>query len=250
MKEDFKSQLESLNLNYGDVVLVHSSMKALNTKRTPLEVINDIIAVIGDDGTLLIPALTYENVTPEQPHFSVSETEPCIGLIPKTFFHMDRVLRSIHPTHSVCAYGKHAMEITSKHFIDETPVGPNSPIMKLMEYKGKILFIGDILESCTFMHGIEEIVGTTYTLKREKTHYFIVNKDGTKVERDMYAHDFKGWETEYQRIKNILKYPEIISGKVGQADCFLVNATSLAEKAILKFKEDPYYFVTDISKYM
>ena len=248
MKKEFIDQLELLGIKCGDVVLVHSSMKALNTRRTPLEFINDIITVLGKEGTLLIPALTYKNVNAKQPYFSVYSTEPCVGLIPRTFFHMNNVVRSLHPTHSVCAYGKYANDITSEHLMDRTPVGLHSPMMKLLDHKGKILFIGSILESCTFMHGIEEIVGTTYTLEKEYTHYIIENKNGEMIERNMYAHDFHGWKTEYQRIRNILHYPDINIGKVGQADCFLVDATILAEKAIKEIKKNPYYFVTDIRK--
>jgi diguanylate cyclase (GGDEF)-like protein len=243
-KEDFTGQLRSLGLCAGDVVLVHSSMKALGTKKTPQEFIHDIIDAIGTEGTLLVPALTYANVNAGQPYFSVSRTEPCIGLIPNCFFHMEGVIRSAHPTHSVCAYGKHAADIVSEHYIDETPVGPHSPFMKLPDYKGKILFIGNTLKSCTFMHGIEEAAGAPYTLAKERTHYIIEDGNGAIAERDMYAHDFAGWRQEYQKIRDIL--PDIKQGKVGQADCFLLDARALAENAIKKMREDPYYFVTKI----
>jgi len=244
IEEDFPGQLRALGLVDGDLVLVHSSMKALGTKKTPQDLINDIITVIGPEGTLLVPALTYSNVSAEQPRFSVSKTEPCIGLIPGTFFHMDGVIRSVHPTHSICAWGKHAIDITSHHHIDETPVGPHSPLRKLPDYQGKILFIGDVLKSCTFMHGIEEIVEAPYALQKQRTRYIIEDANGTISERHMYGHDFVGWRQEYQRIRDILHFPEIKSGKVGQADCFIIDASVLAEKAINKFKENFYYFVS------
>jgi len=248
MTEDFTGQLRSLGLKNGDVVLVHSSMKALGTNRTSLEIINDIIAVIGPEGTLLVPALSYDNVTAEQPCFSVLKTEPCIGLIPRTFFHMDGVIRSVHPTHSVCAIGKYAIEMTSRHCVDETPVGPNSPFMKLPDYNGKILFIGDTVKSCTFMHGIEEIAKAPYTLKKERTRYFIEDENGIVTERDLIGHDFAGWKQEYQKIKGLLHYPDIKTGKVGQADCCLINAAALMEEAYKKFREDPYYFVSKLNE--
>jgi len=244
MREDFTGQLRSLGLNDGDVVLVHSSMKALETKKTPLEFIGDIINAIGLSGTLLVPALSYSNVSAGQPYFSVSKTEPCIGLIPRTFFHMNGVVRSVHPTHSVCACGKFAAEMTSRHCLDETPVGPESPFMKLPEYNGKILFIGDTVKSCTFMHGIEEIAGAPYTLKKERTHYIIEDAQGAVTERDLIGHDFAGWKQEYQKIKGLLRYPDIRTGKVGQADCFLIDAAALMKEALKKFKEDIFYFVS------
>lgn len=97
--ELYRQQLSELGLCGGDVVMVHSSMKAMGTKRTPEEIIGDIEAVIGKEGTLLMPALTYENGTV----FDSEKSEPCVGLMAKTFWRMPNVLRSINPTHSVCA---------------------------------------------------------------------------------------------------------------------------------------------------
>ena len=242
--EGFKGQLRSLGLKPGDVILMHSSMKALKTKRTPLDLIKDIISVIGPEGTLLIPALSYASVNAAQPNFKVRETEPCIGLIPRTFFRLPGVVRSLHPTHSVCAFGKRAIELTSKHILDETPVGPNSPFIKILDYKGKLLFIGDTVKSCTFMHGVEEIARAPYTLKNERIRYIIEDENGKAIEKEMFPHNFKGWKQEYQRIKKILKFPDIRTGKVWQADCFLIDASALLTKAIEKIKNNPYYFVS------
>ena len=248
MAEDFRDQLRELGLKAGDVVLVHSSMKALQTERTPEDVIRDILGVIGADGTLLVPALTYAYVNDAQPLFSARATEPCIGLIPRRFFHMDGVVRSLHPTHSVCAYGKDAEALTNRHILDETPVGPNSPFRKLPDCNGKLLFIGNVLACCTFMHGVEEIVGAPYVLKKARTRYVVEDQAGNRHEKELFAHNFKGWRSEYQKIKDILRDPEIRTGKVGQADCFLIDAAALQKRAIEKFSENVYYFVTDISK--
>lgn len=250
MSDNFRTQLHDLGINKGDIILMHSSMKALQTTKTPIEFIEDILSVIGTEGTILIPAFTYDGVTAENPYFDVKESEPCVGLIPRSFYKMPGVVRSLHPTHSVCAYGKMASDLTSKHILDKTPVGPNSPIMKLLEYNGKILFIGDVLESCTFMHGVEEMVGTAYTLAKDCIHYVIKDNDGNIIEKDMFPHDFWGWGAEYQRIKNILEYPEIKMGQIGKANCYLIETSALLIKAKQKFNENPYYFVTDIREYM
>ena len=244
MSLNFKKQLQDLGINAGDVVLMHSSMRALKTNRMPEEVIEDVISCIGPEGTLLIPALTYSNVDVVNPYFNVKETEPCIGLIPCIFLRMPGVVRSLHPTHSVCAYGKKANELTMLHILDETPVGPYSPLRKMLEYKGKILFIGEILSACTFMHGIEEIANVPYVLEKKQTHYFLEDENGTVIEKNMYAHDFAGYKQEYQRIKDILTFPDIKTGKVGEADSYLIDASVLMKKALEKLENDPFYFVS------
>ena len=195
---------------------------------------------LGENGTLLLPALTYENVTPEHPVFDADKTVPCIGLLPRTFWKMPGAVRSVHPTHSVCARGKRAAELTALHGEDITPVGKNSPFMKLPEIGGRLLFIGEVLDCCTFMHGVEERFGTDYVLTKEKIRY-VVNGE----EKYMYGHDFKGWETTYRRVKEILDPAknEIVTGKIGDATCYLIDAKALLKRAEEKLQENQHWFV-------
>ena len=68
----------TLGLTSGDTVLVHSSMKAMGTLLTPEEVLD----TLEEEGTLLIPALAYENFNAAHPVFDSDKTGPCIGLLP------------------------------------------------------------------------------------------------------------------------------------------------------------------------
>jgi len=246
MTDHFTAQLHALGLQPGDVVLMHSSMKALGTKMPPEAFLRAVIAALGQEGTLLLPALTYDNVTADQPLFSARTTVPCVGLLPRTFFRMEGVARSLHPTHSVCAFGRKAKELTSRHALDDTPVGPRSPFMLLPAHGGKLLFVGDVVRSCTFMHGVEEIARAPYALKKERTRFIIEDEENRRITRDMICHDFQGWRQEYQRIREIVTYPDIRTGKVGKADCTLIDAGALGEKALEKLHGDPYFFVSRI----
>lgn len=192
--ERFKQDLLALGVDQGDTVLVHSSMKALQTDCTPEEIICDITEVLGDDGTLLMPALTYENVTPDDPVFDSASSEPCVGLLPRVFMREKDVLRSVNPTHSVFAKGRLSHVLTVGHCMDNTAVGPHSPFMLLPLYKGKILFIGDILESCTLMHGVESIVMPPY-IRQVRTDFTV---NGEK--REYIINDTYGWGSEFPHI--------------------------------------------------
>jgi aminoglycoside 3-N-acetyltransferase len=219
-------------------------MKALETDMTPEEFLLEIMDALTDTGTLLLPALTYESVTLEHPVFSAAESEPCVGLLPKTFMRMNEVQRSMHPTHSVFAWGANAEAMTREHIEDNTPVGSFSPFMLLPEFDGKILFVGDILDSCTFMHGIEEIVDAPYVMNKEMTRYTLTDAMGNTFEKDYYTHNFAGWEQEYPRIREILEYPDIRTGYICAAPCTLIDPKKLKTAAIERFKEDIYAFVS------
>lgn len=108
--------------------------------------------------------------------------------------------------------------------------------MKLPEIGGRLLFIGEVLDCCTFMHGVEERFGTDYVLTKEKIRY-VVNGE----EKYMYGHDFKGWETTYRRVKEILDplRNEIVTGKIGDATCYLIDAKALLKRAEEKLQENP-----------
>ena len=241
---EIRIQLNDLGINPGDVILMHSSMKSLGTNLTPENFLHELMDAVTTEGTLLLPALTYESVTFKNPFFSVTESEPCVGILPKTFLKMEGVTRSMHPTHSVCAWGKLSKEMTAGHIKDNSPVGANSPFMLLLKYCGKILFVGDILNTCTFMHGIEEIVGAPYTLNKDMTEYTLKDTSGSIRKKSYYTHAFKEWEQEYTRIRDILTYPDIRSGFICAAPCTLIDAKMLKTAAIARFKRDIYAFVS------
>ncbi len=241
---NFSKDFLSLGIFPGDTVLMHSSMKALGTDETPESFLNALCEHLGEKGTLLLPALTYSNVGENQPLFSVRDTEPCIGLLPRVFVKMEGVVRSMHPTHSCAAKGYRAEEMTSRHRFDKTPVGENSPFRILAQVGGKILMVGDINDHCTFMHGMEEIGNAPYCLNKHTTRYVLEDYDGTQREVHLYGHDFKDIaEQKYSRFENILSFPDIRRGKICKADCTLISASALQKAAVEKLKQDKYYFV-------
>ena len=240
----FQQQLTDLGLKPGDTVLVHASMKALKTARTPGEIIEDIQQVLGEDGTLLFPALTYDNVNREHPVFDSETTEPCVGLLPQTFWKMPGVERSVHPTHSVCARGRLAHTLTVGHAMDDAAVGPHSPFMLLPVYGGKLLFIGDVLHACTMMHGVEDIVEPPYIHRVKAT--FTVNGQ----QRDYTLNDDYGWGSEFQRIGDLLEEPDIRRGTLGEGPATLIDARALLVAALMRMRAEPYAFVTDISRWI
>lgn len=234
----YLGQLRALGIKSGDAVLVHSSMKAIGTALSPTEILDVLQEAVGTDGTLLLPALTYENVTEEHPVFDSHTSVPCIGLLPRTFQALPDVLRSAHPTHSVCARGKLAETLTAAHILDNTPVGPHSPFMRLADCGGKLLFIGEVVDCCTFMHGLEEIAGVDYVLNRDTTAY-IVNGE----QRDYFTHDFSTVEAQrYSRIKS-LPGIKMQQGLLGHAPCYLFDAQDLRERALAQLHRDPHFFV-------
>lgn len=238
--------LRALGLKEGDVVLVHSSLSRLGRVEGGAEtVIRALQALLTEKGTLLFPALSYDFVPPENPVFDLRSTPCCVGLIPETFRKMPGVIRSLHPTHSVCAWGRLSGEITADHALDDTPVGEHSPFRKLPRYGGKILMLGCKVHSLTFMHGVEEIACSPYCLTKERFPFTLTDGEGKVVERQMYRHDF--WNhtviQRYDRVPALLSEEECRVGKVLEGTAHLLSAAAVEKKALEQLKKDPFFFV-------
>src|SRR5205814_5623144 len=136
------ADLRTLGVHHGMTLLVHASLKSLGAVPGGAEtVIQSLLDALGPRGTLLLPALSYQAVK-QSPRFDVLRTPSCVGVIPEHFRMRPGTLRSMHPTHSICAIGAAAKHLLADHHLDDTPVGPHSPLRKLTEAGGYLLMLG------------------------------------------------------------------------------------------------------------
>jgi aminoglycoside 3-N-acetyltransferase len=114
------ADLRALGVLPGATLVVHSSFKSLGAVPGGIEtVIQGLLLAIGKDGTLLMPALSATLRTPAI--FDVLATPARVGAIPEFFRTRPGTLRSLHPTHSVCAVGQQARALLAEHLLACTP---------------------------------------------------------------------------------------------------------------------------------
>lgn len=243
-----EQQLRQLGVKEGDILLVHASLKSLGQPRVKAEmVIKGIETVLGEKGTLLMPTLTYKQVDGyKNDTFSVKDTESEVGMLSECFRRMPGVVRSLHPTHSVCARGRFANELVATHYMDNTPCGPNSPYRLLKEMGGHILIIGCGLEKNTSMHGVEELVQPEY-LFGDIIEYKLYNGNREKSFKKYKTHNFQGITQRYDRLKDILEEEKDIKEiTILDAQCYLINARTMWKKAYDTMQKNRYYFVDQL----
>lgn len=245
-----KHDLSKLGIVSGDVVLMHSSYKSLGSFEGGARVFFGAFKeVLGESGTLILPALSYEYVTRNNPVFDVDNTKSCVGYLSEFFrTNVDGVVRSIHPTHSCCAWGKYADEITRDHHKDCTPVGANSPFSKLPDYDGKILMLGCGTNCNTSMHGVEETVEPIYCIDRDNPLEYTLVNGGKVIRQKAFRHLFRNKNNEhvqqcYYRITSLLCEEDISVGNVLGAKCYLMKANALWKVGRQKLLDDSFYFV-------
>ena len=242
----FSHELESLNLPQAATVLVHSSLKAFGHVPDGAQtVIDALMEYLLPEGMLLMPALSYVSVHKKQPVFDVRKTPSCVGIIPETFRKMNGVMRSMHPTHSVCGIGKHVRELLAEHHLDHTPCGEHSPFRLLPEVDGYILMLGCGLRPNTSMHAIEELVEPPY-LFGDVLEYTLIDENGIQSQKEYVTHDFAYTRQRYDRVTELLTAPALRSFQIQEATCHLIHARTLWEKALAQYKKIPLYFVDQV----
>lgn len=235
--------LRRLGLRSGGVVLVHSSLKSLgHVPGGPETVIRGLLAALGPQGTLLIPALSFRTVNKDNPVFDVRHTPSCIGAIPEHFRTRAGTVRSIQPTHSVCGVGARTEELLGEHHRDATTCGPHSPFRKLRDVGGQILMLGCGLKPNTSMHGVEELVEPPY-LFGPPVMYRIVLTDGQQMHHTCRSHGFDGYAQRYDRVGNVNHDDDLRAGKVMEASAHLIEARAMWDRAREAMEGNPLYFV-------
>lgn len=238
------ADLAALGVRPGEALLVHASLASMGwVEGGPETVVAGLLRALGPDGTLAMPALSYDYVGARNPAFDVRFTPSCVGAIPEHFRLRDGTRRSIHPTHSVCAAGPAAQALLGEHALDRTPCGPHSPFRRLRDLGGRILFLGCGLRPNTSMHGVEEVVEAPY-LFGETVTYRLTLDDGSTRRIPYRQHGFAGWRQRYDRVAGLLVEGSAMRiGPVLRATAHLVDARALWERAEVAMRRDPYCFV-------
>jgi aminoglycoside 3-N-acetyltransferase len=239
----FVSDLLALGVCPGGVLLVHPALRPFGyVPGGANTVIEGLLITLGEKGTLLMPALSWENVTPKNPIFDLNHTPSCVGIIAETFRLDPRTQRSLHPTHSVCGLGPLTETILANHSDDHTPCGTNSPFHQLPTLKGQILMLACGLIYNTSMHAIEEQVEPPY-LYNPPILYTLIDENSHKSEKEYIPHNFRGWVQRYDRVANILSTPDLCSGLVVGTKSYLIEAQALWKAAFPVLAHDPLYFI-------
>jgi len=147
------------------ILVVHSAIANLSHNGYRAEAMIEAFLDYLDDGALIMPTMTWRTVTPERPLWDELATPSHTGALTEIFRTRYATARSIHPTHSVAAYGPQAQILLARHHLDDTPVSANSPYGLMHDLSAYVLLLGVGLESCTAIHLAEETIAPEIYLR-------------------------------------------------------------------------------------
>ena len=136
------TQLSNLSVDPAGTLMVHISYKAIGEVEGRADAVLDALMDYMKPGLLVLPAHTWDNVGKQNPVMDVLHTPSCVGVLTELFRKRPGVSRSLHPTHSLAAYGKDAEDFVSGEELIDTPCGKGGSYDKLWERDAQILLIG------------------------------------------------------------------------------------------------------------
>jgi len=228
----------------GGVLLVHSSLSSLGVvPRAADTVIGALQAVLGPEGTLVMPSHTWDRPGRGDFAFDVAKTPSCVGAISERFRTMPGVIRSLHPTHSVVAAGPKAAHLVRGHDAAKTPCGDGTPYARMIEERAQILFLGTTLDQNTMFHTLEAYAGSPYLLREDDEAFAIT--DGSGRTRTMrFRRHHRGPERRFAKVTPLLEAAGILrKGRVGASESLVVECAPMTEFVLRRMREDPAFLV-------
>lgn len=237
-ESDLCRGLAALGLGAGDLVFVHASLSRFGHVVGGADTVVDaLLRCVGPGGTVGMPGFTFGIENEAAPVFDVRHSPVWAGRIYEVFRRRPGVRRSHHLTHSVCALGARAAEWTATHSL--TPCGPESPFRKLVEWGGKILFLGVCHNSNTTLHALEEEERLFYVGFRTIEGARIIDETGACRPLPAQVHQMAR-PYDFNRIASRLDEAGIQrTGVIGDAVVRLIDAAAMYEEVRSIVKRDP-----------
>lgn len=238
---DLMADLRALGVRQGGTLMVHSSLRSLGfVLGGAPAVVRALLAVLGPEGTLLMPAVSPEVSDPARwpdrlfpdreverarahvPAFDPGTTPTTMGAIPECFRRWPGTLRGPHPQVSVCALGPRAAEVVEPHALARGQ-GAGSPFERLTAMDAGLLLLGVGFNRATLLHYAESLVPN----RREKVRRIPIGNGSERrwleapdVGDDLNTH-FPSIGAAY------LAERRARTGRVGAADAVLASAGDL-----------------------
>lgn len=164
-KTELRAALEKLGIAKDDVLMLHSSLKSLGyVEGGAKAVIEALIEAVGPAGTVVIPTYWQPGGTilgtckiPGY-FFDPRRHDTNLGRLPSEFLRYPGIERSIHPTHSVSAFGPAARYVTEYHHLAPSIFGEGSPWQRCHALNAKILGLGVSMGPITIYHMLEDML--------------------------------------------------------------------------------------------
>ena len=245
-KQDLIQNLKDMGLQPTDAIMVHSSMKSIGPVEGGADTVVDAFMEYFKEGLLMAPTHTWAQMGPNYPTFDPATEPACVGIIPNIFRKREGVVRSLHPTHSIAAYGPGAAEYIKGEENATSPCPPGGCWDRLKDIGAKILLLGVTHTRNTYIHSVDELMNIPDRLTDGPTLMHVVMPDGSLKDVPMYRHFNRtlgtgNFSEEFDKMKQAFyDLGAAKPVKFGDADCILCDAKKVYEVCEKLFSIEPH----------
>lgn len=240
-KQDIFAFLEKMGIRHTDTLTIHAALRKVGEIENGADGLIDGLKEYLSEGLLLVPTHTWANVNPKNPVFDVRSTVPCIGTLAKVAAFRKDGIRSLHPTHSMAAFGKNARAYIEGEEKSHTPAPVGGALSRLYDVGGKILLLGIGHERNTYLHAVDEMIDVKNRIAQKGFDATVIDWNGNEIPcPDYHPHevhglpaDVSGCSEYYPNYKKAFEDADAVHyGQLGNALCYVCDARKMTDRMI------------------
>lgn len=189
--------INELGIKKDDNLFIHASMDMINTKISPLEILEIILEIIGKDGSVSVPTFirySSKEWMKMDKKFDIKRTPSGMGIFSERVRRYKSSKRSLHPTKSISTIGQIANDVLNEHHLDIYQFGEKSPFIKLMNHDIKIIGLGAPMSYLSMVHTVEDMFPSEYPKKINENKIYekiCIDENKEEVLVNTLVHDLK-----------------------------------------------------------
>jgi aminoglycoside 3-N-acetyltransferase len=239
---EWQEMLRELGVFKGDTLLVHSSLQNLGLVEEGIEgIFKGVTAQITDKGTILVPSANTQTFIHDQFDIDNTPVQTDLGMFSEFIRGQKDTIRSGNPFDSLCGFGHNAMTIcgkTNTHGYDG-----NSPWIKALKFKTKLLLLGTSFYYASIVHAAETTSQVPYREWKKFTGKII--KNGILIKEDYYLYARPlGMKCHYERISKLPGIEDSVARiETTLGELLLVDLNIVYKSCVKILHENPDYFL-------
>ena len=242
-KADILCQIDKLNIPKGSIVLAHTAYRLIGKVDGGAKTVLDaLIEYFTENGGLFcVPTHTWASIK-EPIILDMNENKTCLGAFSDYAASDERGIRSLNPSHSMMVFGdrKRALEFIKDDAFVTSGTAPESFYGKLFTEGGYVLLIGVSHVRNTYLHAVEEIIGTPDRLAEIPVDVSIKLRSGEIIPRKIRPHKTSftsDVSLRFSKYETAFRYHRAITdGFIGNAPAQACNAVIMKETMEKIFK--------------
>lgn len=244
--------LSSFGHNQSEILLVHSSLSACgHIEGGPETVINALRSWIPDNTLLAMPTHTwsYPTATGEAPVYDAQATPSLVGAITDFFWRQPKVIRSLHPSHSVACHGSNGDHLCEGHEFQEKPCGSGTPYERMVQTNASVLMFGASLDSYTLFHTAEDAARVPYLYLPQKMILKTTKPDGSLLELQSWRQNM-GLARRFKETVDWLEDENLLlRRKLGKGELlFIPRADRVHYEVVKQLRSDPLFLIAALDR--